>query len=136
MKIGTTDQFRLSAAVLRHAATGLGLHAGCRIRKCRRDGGCTGPLLRHDAGTARFVAARPGDAVGETAPLCCLALDPAGRGRVASLAARILGRLEAAPRVRFPEDTRAMAARDWSAFSLADGTARQAELLPFANETL
>jgi hypothetical protein len=103
--------------VLRFAATGFDLHRTCRIRKCRRDGGCTGPLLRHDAAAARFVAARPEDAIGEIGPLCCFALDEAGRGHVAAASERVLARLGAAPGVRFPEETRTIAARDWSAFS-------------------
>lgn len=48
MKINATDPFRSTGFVLRYAATGLKLPSTCAIRKCRRDGSCTGPMLRRD----------------------------------------------------------------------------------------
>lgn len=117
MKIGTRDKFRITATVLRIAATGFDLHRTCRIRKCRRDGGCTGPLLHYEAATVQFVAARPDDVDGEIGPLCCFALDESGRSHLAAVLERVFGQLDAAPWARLPEETRAIAARDWSGFS-------------------
>ena len=127
MKTATTDAFRTTASALRFAAGAFALPGRCRIRKCRRDGGCTGPLTRYDAATARFVAARPGDTVDEIAPLCCFAMEAAGRDCLAAAVERALARLSDVPGATFPEKTRALAARDWSRFCLPTQPAPSAE---------
>lgn len=118
MRISRSDESRFVATVLRFTTTRFGLHRTCRIRKCRRDGGCTGPMLRDDPDIAHFVAARPDDPAHAIAPLCCWALDRQGRERVAGTVDRVLDRLEEKPWAPFPEETRAIAARDWTGHAI------------------
>jgi hypothetical protein len=127
MKFGTADKFRTNAVLLRHAATGIGLAGGCTIRKCRRDGGCTGPLMRYDAASAHFVPGGPGDEIDAIAPLCCFALDETGRDRIAFIVEDIMKWLERMPEARHKEATRAIAARDWSTFAIATPAEMPAE---------
>lgn len=127
MKIATADTFRTHSVLLRYAATRMGLAGGCTIRKCRRDGGCTGPLMRYDAASAHFVPGRPGDAIDAIAPLCCFALDETGRDGIAFIVERIMKRLERMPEALHKEATRAIAARDWSHFGIATPAEAPAE---------
>jgi hypothetical protein len=120
MKISITDVPRLTLAILRACATGLRLHETCTIRKCRRDGGCSGPMLHHDADTQRYVPARPSDDSRHCAPLCCLALDGPVRHEVAAIQKRLLQRIAGRPGQVFLEETRAIAARSWRAIAIAD----------------
>ena len=119
MKINATDPFRSTGFVLRYAATGLKLPSTCAIRKCRRDGSCTGPMLYPDLAAGRFLPARPGNDLSTIGPLCCFGLDEAGRDRVAMLAGKLRERHEQAPWAELNEATSAIAARDWSGCSIA-----------------
>ena len=117
MKISFNDPDRLARAVLRNCATRYRLPRTCAIRKCRRDGACTGPLLRYDEAGRRFclAAADGSDAI---APLCYIMLDHGWRDVLSKTQAGIIERIAHRPGIVVPEKTRTIAARRWRSFSI------------------
>jgi hypothetical protein len=114
MKVSTTDVPRLAGVILRACATNFRLHETCAIRKCRRDGGCTGPMLRCEADGSGFVPALSSDDPEECAPFCCLALPGPVRQQVAGMQQRAVQQVAGRPGHVYPEETRAIAARSWA----------------------
>ncbi|MBX9458199.1 MAG: hypothetical protein KL863_20400 [Rhizobium sp.] len=117
MKLSATAENydRWSAAVLRNCLAYALAPLDCPIRKCRRDGLCSGPLVATEAGRARLAPA-DGDGTRPDAaavPICYVTLDEAVRDMVTRVCAAHHRELRAQPGATVIETTRVIASRRW-----------------------
>lgn len=117
MKIPATAENydRWTAAVLRNCLAYAGAPLDCPIRKCRRDGFCSGPLVASEAGRARLspadgICIRPDAA---TLPICYAVIDEAVRAMVFRACNAHFRALAAEPGATVIETTRVIASRRW-----------------------
>ena len=87
---------RWEAAVYRHAATWHGMVRTCPIRKCRRDGYCTGPMLVVEGAATRLAGPDSGPDSDELLmPLCHFYTGARNRHRAAKTFADVVSRARA-----------------------------------------
>jgi hypothetical protein len=103
-------------AMLRQCLNAELAHTGCPLRKCRRDGCCSGPLVALDE--ARTLRLAPADIAGvrddETLmPFCFNTLPHNMQGRAALAYEANVKTLLADPRATVEEPARTIGARRW-----------------------
>jgi hypothetical protein len=106
---------RWAPAVLRNCLSYEYAPLDCPIRKCRRDGFCTGPLIARHDGTIRLA---PADGAGAPphatlVPACFVHVPDTVRARVTKACAANVNALLDAPGATVIETTRAIASRRW-----------------------
>lgn len=106
---------RWAPTVLREALAGADVPRRCPVRKCRRDGACTGPLVDLVDGVGRLA---PPDGMptvsGEVpAPVCYLGVEETVRAEVDEAYLTRLRALVATPGASLAVAPRAIAARRW-----------------------
>ena len=104
-----------SAIALRQAITATGVPHTCLIRKCRRDGGCTGPLVAGDIHPDRdFLIADPAQSPAEKMmPSCLPTCSESEMNEINRHGKAILQRLKETPEMPLVEPSRAIGARTW-----------------------
>jgi hypothetical protein len=105
---------RAISAILRNGLTGERAPEACPVRKCRRDGVCSGPLA---AATGEHVrlATGPDDAGSDIIPIpvCWFALSQAQMARIRTEAVDTLRTLDRHLDATVIETTRALSGRRW-----------------------
>lgn len=108
-------------ALLRNGLTAECAHAICPVRKCRRDGCCSGPLIADaDDNVRRLAPADRGALRADEAliPACFRLLPHAAQGRVALAYAAGIAALRARPGAIVVEPARATGVRIWKKLDL------------------
>ena len=122
-----TSRARRLAAFARAASRQLELCAICPIRKCRRDGFCSGPLLEVNGGGMVIVSDNLGDrAAGTGMPACHLMGDDAEREQLLEVMRALARQVEESENGIICETTRVIRARRWRKIEFADVVARAA----------
>lgn len=116
-------------ALLRRRIDATGQPSRCRIRKCRRDGRCGGPLVRLRDGRLELladpdghIAARDRAADDVMTTLCWFSLTADVQARLAEGVRAEIGRLAGEADGRVKEETRTLRARRWRPGRLDEGT--------------
>jgi hypothetical protein len=106
---------RCASTVLRNCLSDEHAPLDCPIRKCRRDGVCSGPLIADLDGTIRLAPADAADVPRDAmlAPVCYLHIPEAGLARVDKAYSDTLRNLVDQPGARVVESTRVIASRRW-----------------------
>ncbi|MDB5525256.1 MAG: hypothetical protein JWM58_3019 [Rhizobium sp.] len=104
-----------SAIALRKAIIAAGLTHSCAIRKCRRDGGCTGPLVAGDIYTdPDLLVVDPARSPGEHIIPACMALCSESEiDDINRHVGAILQGLKETPEMPLVDPSRAIGARTW-----------------------
>jgi hypothetical protein len=109
------------AATLREYISANGLHRRCGIRKCRRDGQCTGPIYGVSRATSElFLIAREeieADSHIGALPVCAMSLN---KEEISAISEYLDGRraqVERQPGLTVISPDRTIAARAWSSFA-------------------
>lgn len=105
---------RAIVALLRNGMTGENAPDTCPVRKCRRDGCCSGPLACVTGEHIR-LAAGPADAGSEAlpVPVCWFSLATSQIGNVRMALVSGIRTLDRDPAATVIETTRTLAARRW-----------------------
>jgi hypothetical protein len=118
MKLSVTKETvaRATAALLRNCLTRHHAPRACPVRKCRRDGLCSGPLFTAADGDGCRLA-RP-DAADvapgrNAAPICYLHIPKPLRIRVDKALATAVRKVVATPGLEIAEATRTITSRRW-----------------------
>ena len=116
-----TSRGRWVAAFARAASRQLELCTICPIRKCRRDGFCSGPLLAAEGGGMIIVSDNLGDrAAGTGMPACHLMGDDAERKQLLEAMRDLARQAGESENGTMWETTRVIASRRWRRFEFAD----------------
>jgi len=118
---------RRLAAFARAASSQLELCTICPIRKCRRDGVCSGPLLATGGDGIVIVGDNLGDRiVGTGMPACHLMGEDDEREELLEVMRELAHRVEESEDGIIRETTRVIASRRWRKIEFADVVARPA----------
>ena len=103
---------RAIAAILRNCLTSEHAPLDCPVRKCRRDGCCSGPLAAVSDGQVR-LATGPDDSGSDTIPIpvCWFALSEGQMANIRIAAVSNISMLDCQPAATVAETTRAICAR-------------------------
>ena len=118
MKLSVTKETvaRATAALLRNCLTQHHAPRACPVRKCRRDGICSGPLFTQADGEGCRLA-RPDAADvapgGNAAPICCLHIPEPLLARVDEALGAAVHATVATPGLEVAEATRTITSRRW-----------------------
>ncbi|MDB5555062.1 MAG: hypothetical protein JWL86_5046 [Rhizobium sp.] len=108
-------------AFARAASRQLELCTICPIRKCRRDGFCSGPLVASDGGGMIVLGDNLGDrAAGTGMPACHLMGDDAERERLLEAMRELARQVGESESGTMWETTRVIASRRWRKIEFAD----------------
>ena len=117
MKLPLTPQTvrRCIAALFRNAMTYRRAPVNCRLRKCRRDGFCTGPLLACSDAGYRLCASDASDCGGDltAVPVCFAWCAEAEQQPVVDVVMAELRRLKTTPGDWVLETSRTIFSRRW-----------------------
>ena len=125
MKLSVTKDTiaRVSAAMLRNCLTQHHAPLACPVRKCRRDGICSGPLFTEADGDGYRLACPDAADVapgGTAAPICYLHVPAPVLDRVDKAFGADINAM-AAPGIAVVEATRVITARRWRRLRGLDG---------------
>ena len=112
---------RLLMAFARAASRQLGLCRICSIRKCRRDGFCSGPLVVATDDDLRIAPDNFGVDGVRAVPLCHLCGDDAERKELLRVMAELSRQVAGSVQGTMWETTRQIASRRWRRITPADG---------------
>ena len=118
MKLSVTKETvaRATAALLRNCLTRHHAPRACPVRKCRRDGLCSGPLFpAAEGGGGRLARPDAADVApgGNAAPICYLHIPKPMLARVDKALGAAVRAIAAAPGLEVAEATRTITARRW-----------------------
>jgi hypothetical protein len=114
----TTQTVR--AATFRDLIDVAGLHRRCRIRKCRRDGHCTGPLYTPCPTTPDLCLVDPEDIEAQryaVLPVCAIDLSEHEIPVISDQLDKRMAQVKRQPGLTLLSPERAIAARRWSSFT-------------------